>query len=433
VATAEAELAAVRAALAEAVAELGDHFPGERWHADREHRERVAPWTDPDWNEARTELFLAALALHREFLRCAPDPVRQGLRAAMDVVSGVVPRDLPADAALAAWQVYFLVAPVAVTTFAGAGTLFGHLGAEALGRLVVEDAGQVTPQSVVGALWRCRRAVVVGDPLQLEPVVALPPRAERAVRRDHGVDGRWSPGRTSAQRLADGLTVLGTRLPGEDGPLWVGCPLTVHRRCDHPMFDVVNAIAYDGLLINATAPGAAAAFDERHPRLPGSTWFDVPSADAQGHWIPEEGRRLNHLLGLLSETGVGPADILVLAPFRDVAWRLRQRLPDARRAGLVAGTPHTARRRQADVVILVLGGDPSRPAARNWVAARPNLLTSAVSRARHRLYVIGDRRSWSRRRYFAELSEHLARRPVDSATNRSGDGAAASGRPAGTA
>ncbi|GAA3450207.1 hypothetical protein [Dactylosporangium matsuzakiense] len=68
---------------------------------------------------------------------------------------------------------------------------------------------------------------------------------------------------------------------------------------------------------------------------------------------------------------------------------------------------HTAQGKQADVVILVLGGNPDRPGARRWAAARPNLLNVAVSRAKRRLYAIGDREAWSAQRYFKTLAADL--------------------------
>lgn len=58
-------------------------------------------------------------------------------------------------------------------------------------------------------------------------------------------------------------------------------------------------------------------------------------------------------------------------------------------------------------MILVLGSDPARDRARAWAASKPNLINVAVSRARRRLYVIGDRNAWMRHRYFDVLADGL--------------------------
>jgi hypothetical protein len=403
----EEELAVLDGQLAEAAAALGQHYPDTTWWQDRERRELAAPWTDAEWNTARSALFLAALALHKAFMRHMPTEMRQNLQAAMDVVNGEAPRDADAEAVLAAWQSLFFVVPVVSTTFASYARLFGHLGREALGWLLIDEAGQATPQNAAGALWRTRRAVVVGDPLQLEPITVLPFRAEQAIRLEFGVDEQWLTSHTSVQRLADRLTPLGTWLPGDDAPTWVGIPLTVHRRCDQPMFDIVNAVAYDGLMIDGTAPAAGERFAGRYPTLPKSKWIAVPGNAAQGHWVPDEGVQLDLILTTLATLDFDMSDVMVIGPFRDIAREAKRRAD--RYSGLVAGTVHTAQGKQADIVVLVLGSAPDRPGARRWAASKPNLLNVAVSRAKHRLYVIGDHQAWSTLPYFNVLATKLHR------------------------
>lgn len=398
----------------------GARLPDAEWLRDREARELQAPWTDTEWNDARTELFLAALDLHRAFLVHAARPMREILDGAMDLVAGKAPPGLGEEAALAAWQALFLVVPVVSTTFASVPRLFGRLGAESLGWLLVDEAGQATPQNAVGALWRCRRAVVVGDPQQLEPITTIPFEAEQAIRAHYGVGEEWLTGRGSVQSLADRSNRLGTMLPGPEGPVWVGAPLAVHRRCDRPMFDLSNAIAYDGLMIDATDPALADEFAARHPGLPQSKWIDVPSQSSQGHWVPAEGDEVDRILAHLGEVGFDLSQAMAIGPFRDVARRLEDRAREHR--GLRAGTIHTAQGKEADIVILVLGSDPARDGARAWAASRPNLLNVAISRARRRLYVIGDREAWMRHRYFDLLAERLPLTPARTTQSKLHDG-----------
>ena len=61
--------------------------------------------------------------------------------------------------------------PVISTTFASVGTFLRDVKEQgSIGTLIVDEAGQAQPQMAAGALYRSRRAVIVGDPKQVEPV-----------------------------------------------------------------------------------------------------------------------------------------------------------------------------------------------------------------------------------------------------------------------
>jgi superfamily I DNA and/or RNA helicase len=140
--------------------------------------------------------------------------------------------------------------------------------------------------------------------------------------------------------------------------------------------------------------------------LPESAWLDVRGGASDGAWVPDEGERLVALLRRLINTHQASRDdIFLISPFRDVVRQLRS-IGDAHglnRARI--GTVHTTQGKEASVVIMVLGGGAA--GARDWAASKPNLLNVAVSRAKARFYVIGDRKDWSARRHFDVLSKCL--------------------------
>jgi hypothetical protein len=406
-------IAGLRARVADARQRWGDHVPDGPQYAQTQDpepislREKSAPWADPEFTAARTELFLTALRLHKALILAEAPTFRRNLSAMANIIAG---SGRPNDkATLAAWQTFFLVVPVVSTTFASLDRLFSGLRRESLGWLFVDEAGQAPPQYAVGALWRAKRAVIVGDPLQLKPVVALPWGGQRALLREFDASEQWAPSRTSVQQVSDRLAAYGTALPGPGGvePVWVGTPLRVHRRCERPMFDICNRIAYDGLMVYGTP--------DRGPFYGQDAWYDISSARSEGHWIPAEGDALRTILSRLREAGIPVDQIRVISPFRMVAAKsfdMHEAVfpgvtRDQRRQWV--GTVHTMQGKEADVVILVLGGDPARPGARRFATEEPNLLNVAVSRARRRLYVIGNRGFWGGQPYFDVLAARIPR------------------------
>ena len=220
------------------------------------------------------------------------------------------------------------------------------------------------------------------------------------MRARFGVDETWLPSNNSVQTLADRVSRFGTWLQAEDsdGPIWVGSPLRVHRRCEKPMFVISNQIAYGGQIVYDT--------EEVPSPLPVSSWIDVSAAESDDHWIPAEGVVLNILLAELLRSGVKCDSILLISPFRAVARKLKE---TASRYGIAqAGTIHVSQGKESDIVILVLGGDPRRLGAKDWASEKPNLLNVAVSRAKRRLFIIGNREEWSHYPNFSDAAALLA-------------------------
>ncbi|MGC8883372.1 MAG: DEAD/DEAH box helicase [Bryobacteraceae bacterium] len=392
-----------------------------RWAHAEKHASTV--WLDDSLNRLRHEVFVAALELHRAFVDAAARPLRHNLAALMNALLN--PQRLSkANGSLLPdlWSSLFLVVPLVSTTFASVYRMLGALPPESLGWLFIDEAGQAAPQAAVGAMLRCRRVVVVGDPAQLEPVVELPDQLTAAICEAFAVDQeRWSAPSASVQTLADAACAWQSEFELERGSRTVGVPLLVHRRCSEPMFRIANEIAYGGEMVSlkqrSRSPIAGL--------LGKSCWFEVRGT-AEDKWCPEEGDALMQLLWRLVDAEVKP-DFYVLSPFVIVAERLRTMIEDSYiwrewmseeelRPWLYqrVGTVHTAQGREAEAVFLVLGApDPKQVAARNWAGGRPNLLNVAVTRAKEVLYVIGNSGLWRSAGVFAALDLALPHRQPD--------------------
>lgn len=410
------ELDALARSVAAEVEATGDRAIGERFlAAPHEARQKTVPWLDQRSHHLRDEVFAAAMDLHKAFIGAAAKPLRHNLGALMSYLGGQAPTG-PETAELVPdlWASLFIAVPVVSTTFASGHRMLGSLPPETLGCLIVDEAGQAVPQSAVGALIRCRRALIVGDPIQVPPVVTLPAGLTTTICRRFGVDPMvYNAPEASVQTLADAASAYFTEFETDQGSRTVGAPLLVHRRCAEPMFSIANAVAYSGLMVQAKSPGPSAIKEI----LGSSGWADVRGS-AYDKWCPAEGEYLLEMLRRLAAADVAP-DLFVVTPFVAVQDGLRRAVEnDEPLAGWLKdprawaydriGTIHTVQGREAEAVFFVLGAQmDDQLGARVWAGKQPNLLNVAVTRAKEVLYVIGARDAWSDVGFFKTLSSRL--------------------------
>ena len=405
--------------LKNALATIGDRFADGRYF-EREHAvwNSASPWLDDEIHREREALFIQALEVHKAFITVAAQKVQHNLGVLMTAMQSGAFKDPNKRKLLGdLWSTLFLVIPVVSTTFASVDRMLGDLSTGSIGWLLVDEAGQATPQAAIGALMRARRAVVVGDPLQIPPVVTIPEKLINQISKHFGVSCEtWCAPEASVQTLADGATHIKAKFSTSSGEREVGLPLLVHRRCQDPMFSVSNSIAYDGKMVYAAG---ADKVGNVGLTLGASAWFDI-GGDANSKWSPAEGQAVMRLLRQLARAGIQNPDVYVISPFRVVAHEMRQLLraePELFKAFGVeerkwlnerVGTIHTFQGKEAEAVIAVLGAPmSSQIGARHWASSTPNILNVMVSRAKSRLYVVGSHAAWSGVGHFAELSHKV--------------------------
>lgn len=364
----------------------------------RDDLHRASPYQDAGpLFDARRALFVASMELHQAFVVHAWRKLRPTLSVFVDLLQGKLSSGRITGGVMPLWDAFFLVVPLVSTAFASFPRLFKGVGTNDLAWLLIDEAGQAAPQQAIGAIWRSKRAVIVGDPIQLEPVVGIPQELVTPLQNYCATPAQYIPPEASVQTMADRSNRYGTLLGSqEDGTaLWIGAPLVVHRRCINPMFQIANAIAYQNKMVYGTIEGTALD-------APSSAWLDASNEDAEGHWIEKQAARVLRGIEVLTHNDIrdekGKLRIYVITPFKLVSERMREML--GRRFGEetareMCGTVHTFQGKEADFVIFLLGGDPSRPGVISGFAGRkPNLINVAVTRAKKRLFVIGSKAFW---------------------------------------
>lgn len=397
----------LKATAAQARNRMGDRVVDELFF-EREHEaiHLTAPWLPDEVHRLREDLFAAALAVHKAFIDASANRLQHNLGLLMSGMAAGAFQS-PAHRGLLPdlWASLFMVVPTVSTTFASVRTMFGDLPPESIGWLLVDEAGQAVPQAAVGAIMRAKRSIVVGDPLQIPPVVSLPEKLNAAICKFFDIDHiEWSAPAASTQTLADQASRFKSTFVTDVGDREVGLPLLVHRRCQNPMFDVSNSIAYAEQMVHAVGPKRPGPIGSALGR---SRWIDV-NGEAETKWCPDEGDAVVRLLKDLAASSITNPDVFIITPFKIVEQKMRRRLDsetDLLRAFGVkldewsrdrVGTIHTFQGREADTVILLLGAPKaSQQRARQWAASPPNIINVAVSRAKQNLYVVGSAAAWA--------------------------------------
>lgn len=379
--------------------------------------QRKAFWQSEIINRQRSELFIAAMELHQAWLCEAIDKCIFGSN--ITGLHNFLKHPYKQDVPLRWWQLFFMIVPVISTTFASVGRMLQGVESEALGWLMIDEAGQAPPQQAVGAIRRCKRTLVVGDPLQIEPVFTTSPRLVEHLCKDKLGEVKakeWSPAHRSVQQIADRANAWGTQLHVMGASVWIGIPLWVHRRCREPMFSLANNMAYNGRMIHGTDDEKIMA--QPISKGPGNHWLISSGGEADRQYRDSHGKGLIVLLNQLMSAQVELESIYVITPFKAVKQQLAEALKSWEYPELKVkqrnrwieksiGTVHTFQGKENKIVILVLGCDEQDCGGAQWAASKPNILNVALTRAKENVFVVGDPAVWGDLSWFRDVAAIL--------------------------
>lgn len=381
-----------------------------------------APWYSEKLKRLESELFVEAMKVNESFILLANQTSRR-IYTTLDrffsfLESG---EQLSEQQIRAMWNTFWLVVPVVSSTFASIQSMFAQLGPGSIPWLFIDEAGQAVPQAAAGAIWRCKRAVVVGDPFQIEPVVTIPDTVIKELGNNFDLTSEQIDIELSVQSMADRINKYGWTM----NETWVGSPLRVHRRCIDPMFSIANHIAYADMMYNLTRPGST--------KLKMKTAFISVVGRVKGnrHFVSAQGEIVKKIILDEIKYQKELPDLFVISPFSEIPLELKKMLKEPLLEAVAVlpqkkdkqeidkwlnghiGTVHTFQGKQAEGVILCLGLDSTKEGAAVWASSKPNLLNVALTRAKLCFVAVGDDKIWLNKPNFCELKRlDLVRLPL---------------------
>ncbi len=304
----------------------------------------------------------------------------------------------------ARWRRFAKLTPCMVSTFHSAPRAFDYYDPKAGGSrplydyidlLIVDEAGQTTPQVAMATFALARRAVVVGDVKQIEPVWELPDYLDHANRRSQGLPVEDDPAADSRSVSAGSVMLLAQYATAFTANLSdPGMLLAEHWRCVPEIFEYCNRLAYRGHLIpcrpgldERVLPALGRAHVQAPSRRRGSSWINRGEAEAIAAWVCAKRGELEAFYdGMKIEDIVG-----VVTPFAAQKHILVEALEATGLGGLTAGTVHVFQGAERPVIIFSPVYSYSGKGT-YFFDRGPNMLNVALSRAKDSFLVIGDLR-----------------------------------------
>ncbi|QHM73821.1 AAA domain-containing protein [Mixta intestinalis] len=292
-----------------------------------------------------------------------------------------------------------LVYPVMATTLVSAWKMAGYRklkelkGHKPWHLALCDEAGMISVESLVPLLSRSEKAMIVGDPLQIEPIRNLSENMQTRLHERYFADDNALYERVSPATVTGWHRAAGT-LTGRPDEIGSGIILDEHRRCQKPIADLFIRLAgYRGVTVETAAP------DERIARA-----FEKSG----GHHLmfySVEGRKgdvvntnldeieaIEQLLNKLEAAGYNlSADIGIVTPYANQRALLIQRLGERmhHQQKNCIGTVHQFQGVGFEVIIYspVIFHPRDSASFQNEV---PNMLNVVVSRAKQQFIVVGN-------------------------------------------
>ena len=279
----------------------------------------------------------------------------------------------------AMWETIFLCFPVVTTTLHALDRKRFHMIHGIFDTLFIDEAGQALIHTAVGPLVRFRRAVIVGDVYQLEPIrkvreSSILDRIDLPLQIKENIDIE----KNSVQNAADSGSEIYDMLNQKE----VGIVLEEHRRCENSIIQFSNQYVYDKSLKIVNQDEEKAFLGHNFCMI------DIRGVKNNRNENISEVEACEKIVeGLIQIYGNEYKEkIGIITPYKGQERLLRKRIPD-----IELGTVHVFQGQEKDVIIMSMVVDNSKQNSGTYfVGNKPNCLNVAFTRAKKQLILVGN-------------------------------------------
>ena len=282
--------------------------------------------------------------------------------------------------------------------------------------LVVDEAGQTLPEAAGASFALAKKALVIGDTCQIEPISNLPVAVDIGNLNRSGILGK-----DHTDKELEHVSGLGIRSVGgsalkvaqsacryhAEAAMDRGFYLFQHRRCWNEIISYCNKKFYGSRLLPAR--GSSPNRDSKRPRdglrpfswlhvdgyceSSGGSRFNLAEARTIASWLAKYKHALERQYRNGEKENVRLEEIVaVLTPFGRQAHEIREACGakhiNVKPGGMTVGTIHSLQGSERPVVIFSPAYSIHAPG--NFIENSSSMLNVAVSRARDSFLVFGD-------------------------------------------
>ena len=277
----------------------------------------------------------------------------------------------------ALWETLFLCFPVVTSTLYSLDYKKFPMIYGIFDTLFLDEAGQSIIHTAIGALYRFRKAVIVGDVFQLEPIRIHKNDVIDTVKLRDDMKEILNADKNSIQNAAD----RGSDVFDMMNEQKVGIVLNEHRRCENAIAQFSNRYVYGNSLVLTKE-------NRQKPLLKNNLiMIDVRGIKEKNENISEIdicSQVVDRLLELNNKNY--EKNIGIITPYKKQADVLKDTFKN-----IECGTVHVFQGKEKETIILSLVLDDSKiKGSLDFVGGKPNFLNVAFTRAKSQLIIIGN-------------------------------------------